>query len=68
VDLIVRLREIEQRAKTARTTIANGRAAGLNVNGTSALRDVEMKARDIATYLEKQTGAPEGARRGTTPK
>jgi hypothetical protein len=60
MDLIERLREIETRAATARKLIAEGRAAGLSVNGTTALRDVEFKARDIATYLEKQTGGPEG--------
>ena len=67
VDVIERLREIERRAHEARKTIAAGRKAGLDVNGTSALRDVEMKARDLAALLEKQTGGPKAARRGTTP-
>ena len=67
MDLIERIREIEARAANARRDITAGREAGLPVNGVSALRDVEMKARDLASYLEKQTGGPKAARRGTTP-
>jgi hypothetical protein len=66
-DLIDTLRRIERRAKDARQTIATGQKAGLAVNGTSALRDIEMAARDLLADLGKQTGGPKAARRGTTP-
>lgn len=67
MDLIERLRQIEQRAKHARAAIAEGRKAGLEINGTTALRDIEMSARDLVTDLSTQTGGPKAARRGTTP-
>jgi hypothetical protein len=65
--LVERLRKVEERARTARKTIATGVQAGLPVNGTSALRDIEMEVRTLVRALETPTGAPKGARRGTTP-
>jgi hypothetical protein len=66
MDLIQRLREIEERAREARKTIAVGRKAGLAINGTTALRDIEMETRDLAAKLEKQTGGPKAARAAVT--
>jgi hypothetical protein len=66
MDLIERLREIEERARVARKTIAVGRKAGLEINGTTALRDIEFKTRDLAVLLEKQTGGSKAARAAVT--
>jgi hypothetical protein len=60
VDLLDRLKDIERRAFNARREINIGREAGLQLNGISALRKIEMAARDAVRDLEKQTGAREG--------
>lgn len=66
-DLIAVLEKIERRARDARRTIAEGQKANLPINGTTALREIELAARDLLVDLAKQTGAPKDARRGTTP-
>lgn len=54
MDLIETLRRIEERASAARNSIAAGREQGLQINGTTALRDCELLARDLRTDLERQ--------------
>lgn len=58
-DLVEKLQEIERRAHDARRVIAAGRKTGLPVNGTTALRDIEMAARDLIADLQKADGRPE---------
>jgi hypothetical protein len=55
LDLLDVLQQITDRAKQARAELAAGRAAGHQVNGTSALRQIELAARDaITNHLDQK--------------